>query len=255
MSLEAARKATEAETRKQETRRWNIWGSYKAHKKALEVLTANEPVKPRVFGVRKWRTAHGKWESERDRLLESLNSDLESIGVKRAGDVVDMVKADKEAAIRHERLKQYAAAEALRLHPDAATIIREDDMKRESEEQAKREAEEARERIREENYKRFRLSIQELAARFGKEAFIVTNAQDERSYSGLIIGTAERDGSQYAAQMIGGNHVILHCVEKDDIPQIAALVGKKVEIRCLDGRIGAITEEAERPERSRGWSR
>jgi hypothetical protein len=33
------------------------------------------------------------------------------------------------------------------------------------------------------------------------------------------------------------------------------IVGKKVEIKCLDGRIGAIAEESERHERSRGWSR
>jgi hypothetical protein len=55
--------------------------------------------------------------------------------------------------------------------------------------------------------------------------------------------------------MIGGNHMILHDVEKGDLPQIAAIIGKKVEIKSLDGRIGAITEGAERPERSRGRGR
>jgi hypothetical protein len=33
------------------------------------------------------------------------------------------------------------------------------------------------------------------------------------------------------------------------------IIGKKVEINCLDGRIGAITEKSERHERDRGWSR
>jgi hypothetical protein len=255
MSVEAARKIIKTETITQEAKHWKAWGLYKDHKKALETLMTNEPAKPKVFGVRKWRTGHGEWESERDRLLESLNSDLESLCVKRIGNVEDMVKADKEAAIRHERLKEYAAAEAFRLHPDAAAIIREDDMKRESEEQARREAEEAKARIERENYKRFRLSIQELAAKFGEEAFIVTNAQDGRNYSGLIMGTVENNGHCYAAQMIGDNHVILHDVEKCDLPQIASIVGKKVEIKSIDGRIGAIAEEAERHERSRGWSR
>jgi hypothetical protein len=83
----------------------------------------------------------------------------------------------------------------------------------------------------------------------------VTNAQDGRNYSGLIMGTVENNGHCYAAQMIGDSHVILHDVEKDDLPQIASIVGKKVEIKSLDGRIGAIEEEVARRERSRGWSR
>jgi hypothetical protein len=255
MSLEAARKVIEAETRKQEARHWNIWDSYKTHKKEFETLTASEPAKPKVLGVKKWRTQHGAWESERDRLLELIRSDLESIGVRRLADETDMGKAHKEAAVRHERLKEYAAEEALRLHPDAAAIIHEDDARREHEERVRREADEARARIEKESYGRFRISIRELAAKFGEEAFIVTNAQDGRNYSGLILGTAEHNGHHYAAQLIGDSHVILHHVEKGDLPQIASIVGKNVEIKCLDGRIGAIEEEHEQHERHRGWSR
>jgi hypothetical protein len=255
MSLETARKAIEAETRKQETRHWNIWGSYKTHKKEFETLTASEPAKPKVLGVKKWRYQHGAWESERDRLLELIRSDLESLGVMRLADVMDMGKAHQEAAVRHERLKEYAAEEALRLHPAAAAIIHEDDVRRECEERARREAEEARERIEKESYGFFRLSIRELAAKFGEEAFIVTNAQDRRNYSGLILGTAEHNGHHYAAQLIGDSHVILHNVEKNNLPQIASIVGRKVEIKSIDGRIGAIAEEHEHRERHRGWSR
>jgi hypothetical protein len=69
------------------------------------------------------------------------------------------------------------------------------------------------------------------------------------------MGTVENNGHCYAAQIIGDNHVILHDVEKDGMSQIAAIVGKKVEIKSLDGRIGAIAEESERRERIRGWSR
>jgi hypothetical protein len=108
MSLEAARKAIEAETRKQETRHWNIWGSYKVHKKEFETLTTNEPAKPKVLGVKKWRVQHGEWESERGRLLELIRSDLESLGVRRPTDGTDMDKAHKEAAARHERSRGWS---------------------------------------------------------------------------------------------------------------------------------------------------
>jgi hypothetical protein len=103
--------------------------------------------------------------------------------------------------------------------------------------------------------KKIRASIRELAAKFGEETFIVTNAQDGRNYSGLILGTAEHNGHHYAAQLIGDSHVILHHVEKGGLPQIASIVGRKVEIKCLDGRIGAIVEESEKHERNRGWRR
>jgi hypothetical protein len=50
-------------------------------------------------------------------------------------------------------------------------------------------------------------------------------------------------------------HVILHDIEKTDLPKIASVAGKNVEIRCVGGRIGAIESELERRERYRGWSR
>jgi hypothetical protein len=207
------------------------------------------------LGIKKWRVQHGVWESERDRLLELIRSDLESLGVKHALNGTDMGKAHKEAAVRHERLKEYAAEEARRLHPDATAIIRDDDARLEREERAKREAGEERARIEKENYRRFRILIRELAAKFGEEAFIVTNAQDGRNYSGLVLGTAEHNGHHYAAQLIGDSHVILHNIEKSDMAKIASIVGRKVEIKCLDGQIGAIAEERGQRERNRGWSR
>jgi hypothetical protein len=70
-----------------------------------------------------------------------------------------------------------------------------------------------------------------------------------------MLGTAEHNGHHYAAQLIGDSHVILHHVEKGDLPQIASIVGKNVEIKCLDGCIGAIMGERDRLARSRGWSR
>jgi hypothetical protein len=161
----------------------------------------------------------------------------------------------KDAAMRHEHSGKYAEEEALRLHPDAAEIVREDGARREREERAQHEAEEEKAREENESYKRFRASIRELAARFGKDALIVTNAQDGRTYDGSIIGLVARSGHHYAAQMMYGGHVILHNVERDDLPKIASIVGKKVEIKCFDGRIGTIAQESERLERSRGWGR
>jgi hypothetical protein len=48
---------------------------------------------------------------------------------------------------------------------------------------------------------------------------------------------------------------IMYTVEKSDLPQINTIVDKNVEIKCLDGRIGAIAEECRQIERNRGWSR
>jgi hypothetical protein len=252
MSADTARKIIEAETRALEARHWKVWGSYKTNKKALEALISSEPEKPKVFGLGKWRAAHGEWESERDRLLESLNSDLESLGVRRAANWADIGNVYREAETRHERVKDYTAREARHLHPDADAIILDCDAKRERENRARLETEEARARIEKENYGRFRISIRELAARFGKDALIITNAQDGQTYSGIIIGTAERNGHHYAAQMGYDGHVILHDIEKGDLAKISELIGKDVEIRSVDGHIGAIEEEVKRHEKNRG---
>jgi hypothetical protein len=69
------------------------------------------------------------------------------------------------------------------------------------------------------------------------------------------MGIVENDGYHYAAQLIDENRVILHHIEKDGLRQIAAIAGRNVEIKCLDGHIGAIAEGSERRERNRGWSR
>jgi hypothetical protein len=255
VSVDSARKSVEAEIRKQETGHRNVWGSYNVHKKEFEYLLAKDREYPEFSGVKKWRAEHAAWESERDRLLELIRSGPESLGVKRALGGADMGEAHREAAVRHERLKEYAAEEALRLHPGAAAVIHEDDARREREERTRREAEEAKAREEKEHNRRFRASILEMAAKFGEEVPIITNAQDGRTYSGRVIGTTERNGHHYAAQVIGENRVILHDIEEGDLPQIALIVGKKVEIKCLDGRIGTIAEASERRERSRGWSR
>jgi hypothetical protein len=257
MSIEVARKTIDAEIKSQEYKHWRAWHSYNGHKKELETLTTVEPKKPKFlgFGVKKWRADHGVWEAERDRLFELIRSDLESLGVKLAHDGSDMDKAHREATVRNEHYKNYAAEEARRLHPEADAIILYYDARIEREERARRDAEEAKVRAQKELNRRFYAAVRKLAAKFGHDAPIITDAQDRRTYNGRVIGTAERDGSHYAVQVISKNRVILHHVEKDGLSHITAIVGKKVEIKCVDWRIGAIMEESERHERSRGWSR
>jgi hypothetical protein len=245
-----ARRLIEREALSLRNRHHEAWRSYTGHKKALNGLLANEPRKPKLFGIKKWKLEHSEWAKERDGLAGQIAADLEALGVKPSSD-----KAGHEAEARHGRYDNLALEEALRQNPDAAAIIREDDARIESGERARREAEEAKDRIEKENYKRFLLAVRELAAKFGGEALIVTNAQDGRNYSGLILGTAEHNGHHYAAQMMSDGHVILHHAEKGDLPRIASIAGKKAEIKCLDWRIGAIAEEQERRERNRGWSR
>ncbi|MDR1581441.1 MAG: hypothetical protein LBS35_13880, partial [Synergistaceae bacterium] len=140
-----------------------------------------------------------------------------------------------------------AAEEALRLHPSAAAVIHEDD--------ARREAEEAKAREEKEINRRFYAAILELAGRFNKEVSFVTNAQDGRNYSGLMLGAVERNGHYYAAQIGYDGHVFLHDIKKDDLLAIAAWAGKKADIVSSEGRIGTIAEECKRRERNRGWSR
>jgi hypothetical protein len=226
------------------------WRSYDEHKKELSEFLNTEPHKPKLFGLQKWKSEHSKWAARRDMLAAQIVSDLETMGVKYGAG-----NAENEAEYRHGNYEKFALEEALRQNPAAAKIIREDDAMREREERAKREAEEAEEREREKNYKLFRMAIRELAAKYGKNAFIVTSAQDGRNYGGLLLGTVERDGHYYAVQDIGDDHVILHGAEKDDLPDIQAMTGKKVEIRNDGGRVSSIAEEIEHRERNRGWSR
>jgi hypothetical protein len=226
------------------------WRSYTEHKKALNDLLAAEPKKQKLFGLKKWKLEHSEWTKERDSLAARIAADFETLGVKSSPS-----DAEKEAEERHERYDKFALEEALRRNPDAAEIIRDDDARIEREERARLEAEEAKAREELENNKRFRAAIQELAKRFGKEAFIITNAFDKRTYGGLLLGTVERNGHHYAAQLIDEGRVILHGIETDDLTKIQSWSGKKVEIRNGDGHIGTIAEEQARRELNRGWSR
>jgi hypothetical protein len=211
-----------------------------------------EPIyeQPRLFGLKKWKLEHFEWAKGRDNLAVCIATYLEALCVKSSPN-----DAEKEAEERHNHYHKYALEEALRQNPDTVALIREDDARIEREERVKLDAEESKAREEKGNYKCFRATIQELAKRFGEEALIISNAFDERTYDGLLLGTVERNGHHYAAQSIGESHVILHGIESDDLIKIRLWSGEKVEIRSIKGHIGTIAEEQERRERNRGWSR
>jgi hypothetical protein len=203
-----ARRLIEHEVSSLKYRHHEAWRSYAEHKKALNALLVAEPEKPKLFGLKKWKLEHSGWAKERDYLAARIASDLETLGVKSSSS-----NAEKEAEDRHGRYDKFALEESLRRNPDAAAVIREDDARIEHEERARFEAEEAKAREELENNKRFRAAIQELAKRFGRDAFIITNAFDKRTYDGLLLGAVERNGHHYAVQSIGEGHVILHSIE------------------------------------------
>jgi hypothetical protein len=147
-----------------------------------------------------------------------------------------------------ERIISGAAKEFDSLHPSIAAVIRDDAIRLEHEKQ-EREVKEK------ESRKKFYASIRELAANFGKQASIITSAQDGRNYSGLMLGVTETNGHYYAVHYIGDGHVILHSTDKEELSSISAVTGKKVEISCRNYKIGEIREESRWLEHSRGWSR
>jgi hypothetical protein len=251
MTPDAARRLIESEASSLKYRHHIAWRSYTEHTKALNDLISAEPPKPKLFGVQRWKSEHDKWTKERDDLAARIAADLETLGVKSYS-----IDAAKEAEERHGRYDKLARQEALRKNPEAAAVIREDDARIEREELARREAEEAKKREEKENNRRFYAAIRELAGKFNREVSFVTNAQDGRNYSGLMLGAVERNGHYYAAQIGYDGHVFLHDIEKDDLPAIAAWAGRKADIaNNSEGRIGAIAEESERRGINRGWSR
>jgi hypothetical protein len=101
----------------------------------------------------------------------------------------------------------------------------------------------------------------ELAKKFlHKPVMIVTDAKDEREYSGLLLGVIEKGGHFYAAQCLFGEHIILHETSKDNLPTLQALTGQEVSMSSNNGRIQNILDPRsqsmlEALKRNRGWSR
>jgi hypothetical protein len=160
----------------------------------------------------------------------------------------DMENHPRDIETGRERITGEAAKGFDLLNPSITAVIRDDDVRIE------RERQEC-ERRETEDRKRFHASIHEMAASYGEKVSFTTNAQEGRSYSGIMLGTAKRGGHYYAVHLSYDGHVILHSITKDEIPMIEAVKGKKVEISCRNDRIGEIREESRERERSRSWSR
>ena len=92
----------------------------------------------------------------------------------------------------------------------------------------------------------------------GEPIFVVTDAFEEREYSGLLLGVIEKEGRHYAAQCFSDGHVILHSADKDYVNALKSLTGKNVDIFSKDGLIKNLIDYesiSRRLEKSRGWSR
>ena len=92
----------------------------------------------------------------------------------------------------------------------------------------------------------------------GEPIFVVTDAFEEREYSGLLLGVIEKEGRYYAAQCFSDGHVILHSAAKDDLPTLKSLTGKNVDIFSKDGCVQNLIDSEIVPrglEKNRGWRR
>jgi hypothetical protein len=248
LSPEYARNTIETEEVAQKIRHRKLYDAYSEHKKALREHIESEPRKPLVLGVKKWKEEHEQWKIERDNLGRLIIDDLKALGVDT--DKPDI--AEREAEQRHKSIQEFAHSEAIRLHPEAAEVIRRDEA---INEQKQRESE-ALEREKGEKYNRLRSKVRELAkARTGKEVFLVTDAQKGRKYSGVLIGVVEQEGRHIAVQALYGGHVIMHNIPEKDVLKTASLAGRSVDITGGDGFIRAEVDRSEELKRDSGWSR
>jgi hypothetical protein len=248
LSLEAARNTIEAEARAQEMRHWKLYGAYSEHKKALWEHIESEPEKPLILGVKKWKQEHEQWKNKRDNLGHLIIGDLEALGV----DTEKPDIAEREVERMHKSYRENAQSESIRLHPAAAEVIRLDEARREREE---RDAREWEQEINE-KFNKLRASVRALAeARTGENVFIVTNAQEGKKYSGVLVGVVGQNDRYVAVQAFHGGHVIMHDISKDDVQRVESLAGLSVELSGEGDNFRIEIESRERNERNRGWSR
>jgi hypothetical protein len=248
LSLEAARNIIEVEARTLEMRHRKLYDTYAEHKKTLREHIESEPKKPLILGVKKWKQEHEQWKIEGDNLEHLIIDDLKALGVDT--DKPDI--AEREAEYRYKSIQVYAHSEAVRLHPDAAEVIRLDKIRMEREE---REAKE-RERAINEKFNKLRASVRKLAeAKTSEHVFIVTDDQEGKKYSGVLIGVVEQNDRYVAVQALHGGHVIIHDINKNDVDRVESLAGSHVELSGEDDSFRIEVESRERNERNRGWGR
>ncbi|MDR2528109.1 MAG: hypothetical protein LBD04_03690, partial [Synergistaceae bacterium] len=142
LSLEEAQDIIKVETRKLRSHHRKLYDAYHERKKAMEALIQNEPEKPLLLGVNKWRQDYALWSAEKDALTKALVEDLTALGC----DMNKPAQSEKEIERQHKTYKERTLQEAVSLHPKAAEVIRADIVRRQQQEREAREAKEAVER-------------------------------------------------------------------------------------------------------------
>jgi hypothetical protein len=93
----------------------------------------------------------------------------------------------------------------------------------------------------------------------GENFIIATNAVDGKEYSGKFLGVISEGGRYIAAQAISSGHVIMHDVEKDDLPALETLQGRRAVMTSDDCSLRTAADadlvESRSRNRDRDWSR
>ncbi|MDL2263668.1 relaxase/mobilization nuclease domain-containing protein, partial [Synergistaceae bacterium OttesenSCG-928-I11] len=115
------------------------------------------------------------------------------------------------------------------------------------------ETPEAKEQRMQEDRKALRHNTFELVRKwFPQGAIIMTNALENKEYSGILLGIVSGGERFYAVQAIEENRVVTHNVAKEDILAFENMVGKNVDIKCDDEYIStAIRARGQVEERQR----
>ncbi len=105
--------------------------------------------------------------------------------------------------------------------------------------------------------KTLRQKAMEVARRYIPQGMIImTDAQDGRTYSGIIIGVVSSGEHVHTLQMISENHVIQHSVDGEEREQMERIIGRDVTITYRGGRIARVEDSMSlRNQRSVGRGR
>ncbi|MDL2264478.1 relaxase/mobilization nuclease domain-containing protein, partial [Synergistaceae bacterium OttesenSCG-928-I11] len=116
--------------------------------------------------------------------------------------------------------------------------------------------EEKEQRMQEER-KALRHNTFELARKwFPQGTIIMTNALENKGYSGVLLGVVQNGGRFYAVQAIEENRVIIHSLEMSDVPAFEDMVGRNVDIKNGDTHTSTmIRAQNQMEERRKNWRR
>jgi hypothetical protein len=98
-----------------------------------------------------------------------------------------------------------------------------------------------------------------LRAESGENFIIATSAAGGKEYSGKFLGVVSEGGRYIAAQAISSGHVIMHDVEKDDLPVLETLQGRRAVMTSNDCSLRTAEDadlvESRSRNRDMDWSR